>query len=147
MYSKKRSNICAIKRVCVCSILIVCMVALCSCTKKKLSVHKEKDLDFAVVEQSEIPEKLAEEILAKKENGFQLTYKDGEYMYIAIGYGAQETGGYSVRVKELFLAKNVIYIDSSLVGPEENDMVLNAKTYPYVVVKLENRNLNVVFNS
>ena len=128
-------------------VLLICVagLTLSGCEKREYSVKKEYDLDFTIVEQTEIPKKLSEKISERKENEFQITYKDGEYMYIAIGYGVQDTGGYSVNIKELYVAQNAIYINSSLIGPRENDLVLKAKSYPYVVVKLENRDMNVVF--
>ena len=127
-------------------ICIVYVVSLTGCSKKAFSKEKIKDLDFTVLEQSEIPAKLAEEIASKKEEGFKITYIDGEYMYIAVGYGAQETGGYSVVIKELYQTKDAICINSGLIGPRENDLVLKAKTYPYIVIKLEKRDMDVVFN-
>ncbi len=128
--------------------LICMMCVLCSmsgCSKKEISVEKQKDLDFTVLEQGDIPEKLGEEIANKKENGFKITYIDGEYMYIAVGYGKRDTGGYNVLVKDLYLTKNAIYINTSLVGPRENEMVLKATTYPYIVIKTKAIDLNVVF--
>ena len=129
-------------------IVIICgLVLQVGCNKKEIAVEKEQDLDFTVVEQIDIPDKLADEISSKKESGFKIAYEDGEYMYIAIGYGKKDTGGYNVVIKELFLTRNSIYVNSSLIGPRENEMVLKANTYPYIVIKLENRNLNVVFNA
>ena len=129
-------------------ILLVCTFFFNSgCSEKEISAEKVQDLDFTVVEQADIPVKLADEIATKKEGGFKISYKDGEFMYIAIGYGKKDTGGYNVVIKELYLTQNAIYINSSLIGPNENDMVLKANTYPYVVVKIENRDLNVVFNT
>lgn len=125
--------------------VIVMMSSLIGCTSKEISVEKEKDLDFTVVEQGDIPDKLGEEIANKKEKGFKITYVDEGYMYIAVGYGARETGGYNVLVKDLYLTKNAIYINTSLVGPRENEMVLKATTYPYIVIKTTDRGLNVVF--
>lgn len=130
----------------ICMLITICITSVTGCSKKMLSKEKINDLDFTVLEQSEIPTKLAQEISSKKEQGFKLTYIDGEYMYIAIGYGAQDTGGYSVTIKELYQTRNAIYISSRLVGPRENDLVLKAKTYPYIVCKLERRDMDVVFN-
>ena len=126
-------------------VVIAIIVEIVGCSKKDIFVKKEKDLDFTVVEQGDIPEKLGEEIANKKEKGFKITYIDNGYLYIAVGYGARETGGYNVLVKDLYLTKNAIYMNTSLVGPRENEMVLKATTYPYIVIKTMDRGVNVVF--
>jgi len=144
---KRETYFYVVKLVSIVGIIGICMCICLGCSTKKISIKKKCDIDFTVVEQSDIPAKLSEEIANKKENGFKLTYSDGNYMYIAIGYGARDTGGYNVQVKELFMTSNAIYINSSLVGPRENDMVLKATTYPYIVVKIEDNDMNVVFNT
>ena len=126
-------------------LVILIVFFLFGCTKK-LDTKKVEDLDFTVVPASDVPEKLAAQITKDKEQGFKINYKDGEYMYIARGYGKQSTGGYSVKVKELYLSKNAICINTELIGPRENDMVLKAASYPYIVIKLENRDFDVIFN-
>ena len=134
------------KRYMLCMVCIACVLFnLSGCSKREISTEKEKELDFTVVEQADIPEKLGEEIANKKENGFKITYVDGEYMYIAVGYGKRDTGGYNVLVKDLYLTKNAIYINTSLVGPRENELVLKTTTYPYIVIKMKAIDLNVVF--
>ena len=45
----------------------------------------------------------------RKAENFKLTYSDKQYLYICIGYGEQETGGYSIAVNELYLTDNAIY--------------------------------------
>ena len=126
-------------------LVISMMVSLVGCTKK-LDTKKVENLDFTVVPASDVPEKLSAQITKDKEQGFKISYKDGEYMYITRGYGKQPTGGYSVKVKELYMSKNAICINTELIGPRENDMVLKAASYPYVVIKIENRDMDVIFN-
>ena len=133
------------KKVYVFILLAITILMLSGCTKK-LDTKKVENVDFTVVPASDVPEKLALQITKDKEQGFKISYTDGEYMYIARGYGKQPTGGYSVAVKELYMSKNAICINTALIGPRENDMVLKAATYPYIVIKLEKRDFDVVFN-
>ena len=42
------------------------------------------------------------ELEEKKINPFQMTYMDGEYLYIALGYGEQPTGGFSITIHGLY---------------------------------------------
>ena len=62
---------------------------------------KVKDLEFAVVGEPEIPQELKQIIAQKQTAPFKLTYSDEQNLYIAVGYGVQPTGGYSISVNEL----------------------------------------------
>lgn len=104
---------------------------------------KLEDLDYTIVEAEDVPEELMKLIEEKKEAPFTLTYTDKERLYIVSGYGVQSTGGYSIEVPELYLTKENIVIDTNLIGPEEKAVAL--KSYPYVVVMTEFRDLPVLF--
>lgn len=73
-------------------------------------------------------------------------------MYICVGYGKQETGGYSITVNDLYLTANAIYVDTNLIGPEpENRELYHAQetegaSYPYIVVKMQYLDKAVVFD-
>ena len=104
---------------------------------------KVEDLEYTIVEQADVPEELQKIIEEKKEAPFTLTYTDNECLYIVAGYGVQSTGGYSIEVPELYLTKENIVIDTNLIGPTEKAVAL--KSYPYVVVMTEYRELPVLF--
>lgn len=114
--------------------------------------EKIKDIEFTVLGEENIPEELKQIIEEKKEKEFKLTYQDGDYLYICVGYGQQDTGGYSITVNDLYLTANAIYVDTNLIGPEPEDReVYQAKeksgaSYPYVVVKIEYLDEAVVFD-
>ncbi len=115
------------------------------CKAEKTDVKKLKDLDFTVVEDADLPGELKEIIDEKKENPFKLSYSNKDNLYIVVGYGKQNSGGYSISVEELYLTGNAIYIDTNLIGPSKNDLVTQGVTYPYIVVKLEFMDKNIVF--
>ena len=117
-----------------------------SSCKGNNEVVRIRDLEFTVAPEHEIPEALLATINEKKANPFKLTYttKGNEYLYIAVGYGAKNTGGYSISVDDLFLSTNAIYINTNLIGPGK-DLATQAITYPYLVVKLEYMDKSVVF--
>ena len=73
-------------------VLLLVSVLLSGCTILQ-SQKKVQDLEFTVVRPEEIPETLKSRIESKLEEKFTLTYRDSEYLYIARGYGQQETGG------------------------------------------------------
>ena len=127
---------------------ILCVAVLClatACSGKKLSIEKLRDIDFTVVTEDKIPKELKGMMEEKKGLPFKLTYTDKGELYIAVGYGEQATTGYSIEVKELYETKNAIYIHTNLIGPAKDERVLERKTYPYIVVKLEAIDKNVVF--
>ena len=129
-------------------LVLICILplGLLNSCKDKEEVVRVKDLEFTVVPEHEIPEALLATINEKKVEPFKLTFttKGNEYLYIAVGYGAKNTGGYSISVDDLFLSTNAIYVDTSLIGPGK-DLVIQAITYPYIVLKLEYMDKSVVF--
>jgi hypothetical protein len=127
------------------TITITAMLGLIGCKAENTDIKKLEDLEFTVVEDADIPGELKEIIDEKKEEPFKLSYSNKDYLYIVVGYGKQNSGGYSISVDELYLTSNAIYIDTNLIGPSQEDMVSQGVTYPYVVVKLEFRDERVVF--
>ena len=109
------------------------------------SQKKLEDLEYTVVKPAEVPETLAEQIEAEKEAEFQLIYSDQEFLYIAKGYGEQETGGYSISVEECYLGEDAICVKCVLTGPKVGEQVNKAPTYPNIVLKTELREEAVVF--
>lgn len=106
---------------------------------------KLEDIEFTVLSEDEIPEELMGQIEEKKQEEFKLTYSDNSNLYIARGYGKQESSGYSISVDDLYLTENAVFIHTSLIGPAASEQVENSESFPYVVVKLELTDKNVVF--
>lgn len=119
---------------------------LSGCKANKTDKQKIKDLEFTVVEETDIPEELLKIIEEKKTEPFKLKFSNTEYLYIVVGYGEQPTGGYSIKVEELYLMENAIYFDTSLLGPPKDEIVTQVLTYPYIVVKVEYIDKSVVFD-
>lgn len=106
---------------------------------------KIEDLEFTVMDPVDLPEELQEQIIARQEEDFSLTYCDEEYLYIARGYGEQETGGYCISIDQCYRTSNTICVKTTLTGPQEGENVNTAPSYPYIVIKLELRSEEVVF--
>ncbi len=126
-----------------CAILLLITTGCAAVTEK---TEKVRNLEYTVVKEEDIPEALREQIEEKKANRFKLTYEDGEYLYIASGYGEQETGGYCIEMEELYLSSNAIYFSAQLYGPQKGENVTKAVSYPYIVIKLEDLDQPVVFD-
>lgn len=96
-----------------------------------------RDLDFTVVGNQEVPQELQGIIEEKKAAPFKLTYSDGQGLYIAEGYGEQESGGYSIAVRDLYLTEEGIVFSAELMGPEKGEDAGTENSFPYIVVKTE----------
>ncbi len=118
--------------------VIMGLMFLVGCKAEKLETSKIRDIEFTVLAEEEIPTDFLEIIEEKKEAPLKLTFSDGEFLYIAVGYGMQLTGGYSIPVNALYLTTNAIYCDTSLLGPTTEEDLKKAASYPYIVIKMEN---------
>lgn len=126
-------------------IALVCLLWLAGCSLEQAAPAKIEDLEFTVVEESQIPEEFRASIEAEKQLGFHLTFDTEEARYIGVGYGAQETGGYSISVDELYLTENAVYISTTLIGPSKGEAVEESESYPYIVVRTGPSDKSVVF--
>lgn len=106
---------------------------------------KLRDVDFTVVSDAEMPKELAEEIQNVKGKEFQLSYDDGEYLYIAKGYGSRNTSGYSICVKDMYITEHTLVVDTEITGPREGEDVAKKETTPYIVVKTETMEKQIIF--
>lgn len=128
------------------ALLMICVLALCGCSVIKKDSDKVSGLEYTVVENEDLPLELKKLIESKKENTIRLTYATKDYTYIVAGYGKQPTSGYSIRVNDVYVGTNAIYVDVDLLGPESGEQVTELPTTPYIVIKIEKREESVVFN-
>ena len=127
-------------------LLMGCMILLSACSIRKDNSKKLRDIDFTVVDTLDAPEELLDEIENRKEKTFELTYADEGYLYVARGYGAQDTSGYSVEVLSCYEAENTICVETELLGPPKDEEIIEKETYPNVIIKMEYSEKNVVFD-
>lgn len=82
----------------------------------------------------------------KKEASFKMTYADSGYLYLCVGYGKQDSGGYSITVDDLYTSGEMIYLDTSLIGPKQAKELSKTPSYPYIVIKTPFEDKTVVFD-
>ena len=87
----------------------------------------------------DVPDELKNLIAEKQQQPFKLTYSDEQNLYIAVGYGVQSTGGYSISVNELYL------VNTELKGPEKGENAGTEQSFPYIVIRTEYLENPVVF--
>lgn len=117
---------------------VILILSVLGCAMENTAEDKLKDIDFTVVGEDQQPEALKEIIAEKSADPFQISYTLGGEMYIAIGYGEQPSGGYSISVNGFYETEDSMVIDTTLIGPGKAENVTNTPTRPYIVVKAEN---------
>lgn len=146
MLSKNRGYYAAlVLKLLVMGLIVVLMYFMTGCNATDMNSDKVSELDYTVVEYEDLPVELKKLIDEKKENTLRMTYTTKDYTYMVVGYGAQETSGYSIRVNDVYLGKNSVCMDVSLIGPAADEPVSETKTTPYIVVKIEKREEPVIF--
>lgn len=126
--------------------ILLLLGMLCGCGKKEEAPEKVRDLELTVVAKENLPEELLQIVESKKSVPFKFTFNDGEYLYICVGYGEQESGGYSITVEDLYLTQNAIYAKTCLIGPGPDVPDDGVYSYPYIVLKTEYLDYSVVFD-
>lgn len=131
-------------------IIFAVLIAICAvvtgCGSQKSSVATKSEVDFTVVSKNDIPEELAQIIDGQKNSEFQMSSAIDGYTYIIVGYGEQPTGGYSIRVDEVSETDTYIDVKTTLMGPSAGEAVNKLATYPYIVLKIEYTDKNIVFD-
>ena len=121
------------------------MSALTSCEFEESSEEKVKDLDYTVCDESRLPQELKDLINEKRKEPFKFTYRTKDYLYIVVGYGAQDRMDLNVVMKELYLTKNAIFVDTELTTKESNKLDDGLVSYPWIAVKCELYDVQVNF--
>ncbi|MDO4320929.1 MAG: protease complex subunit PrcB family protein [Lachnospiraceae bacterium] len=103
-----------------------------------------KEVDYTVADARKLPEELARLIEENKKEEIRMTYTDGADMYLIRGYGEQETGGYSIEVAECSEDGETVYFDTRLLGPSGQEKLPKEPSYPFLVVKIETREKDVL---
>lgn len=115
------------------------------CKSYNITSDNKKMLDYTLVDRKGTPAELLSVIDERKDKEFTMTYVLEGYLYIVVGYGVQSTGGYSIRVEEVYETENNLGVSTTLIGPDDKKTVNKMVTYPYVVIKMENIDKNIVF--
>lgn len=114
---------------------------------KESKPEQTGEIEYVVVPEEDVPKELLDLIEERKETEFRLSFSEGEDLYLVVGYGQQETGGYSIRILDLYLAEDVIYLDTELQGPlpEETTNVQDDTAAPWIVIKMQKMDKTIYF--
>ena len=103
--------------------IFLMLILLCGCSILDTSDKKISDIEFTVVDETTLPEEVLKMIEERKAEAFQMAYHDGSYSYIIVGYGMQESSGYSIQVNDVYQGEDGIWVDTDLIGPEKSEQV------------------------
>ena len=53
--------------------------------------------------------------------------------------------GYSIIADEVYESKDAVWIHTNLLGPKKGEKTEERKTYPYIVIKMEQTDKYIVF--
>ena len=123
---------------------VLLLPVLFGCGKKEDDRSGRSEVDFEVVPKEELPAPLAEAVEENKKDEIRMTYMDGEDLYLIRGYGEQATGGYSISVLECSEDEEKVYLDTRLLGPENPDEISRDPSYPYLALRIDMRDKEVV---
>lgn len=124
----------------------LCLVLFLSGCHVVEEEERKKSLEYTISNYDHLPTELQEVIDSKKEQPFQITYTNRDYLFIVIGYGKQQLGKYGIQVKQLYALRSGYYIQTELVGKnaetdfnKKSDGTSDSKKEivytPYIVVK------------
>ena len=141
MKKKRRQIIGAL----VLGIFVALVIQLQGCGMQVLPQEERKEVSFTIISKECIPDSLAKLIEERKEEEMKLTYVDQGKRYIVIGYGRQNSGGYSIYIKDFYKTENALYVDTCLMGPKEKKEAQETASYPVMVLRISEMGLPVVF--
>ena len=129
-------------------LLIGLLICLAGCGKKEETARtyeNASDIDYEIVSGSDVPYKVNEKIYRAKDKSFGFSYRDGEEMYIAFGFGEQSTGGYSIQILAAKETETAILIEARLVAPGPEEVVAASPSQPYMILKTANVEKDIQF--
>lgn len=121
------------------------IAALTGCKVEETKEKKIKDLEYTLCDESKLPTELKEIINDRKEEPFKLTYRTKDYLYIVVGYGAQDRTDLNVVMTDLYITENAIFVDTDMTSAETTTLANNLVSYPWLAVKCELYDLEVIF--
>ena len=120
--------------ICIC--FVVCAIfTSCGMLSPDPDNTEGREAAYTLVPDDEMPAELKKILEKRKEKAFKTTFRDGEDLYIAIGYGKQQTGGYSIQILGIHETQKELVVTTQFLGPSKEETVTQMVSCPYVVVK------------
>lgn len=117
-------------------ILLAAVLLLSGCGMQTADRNHEKELEYEVMDTLYVPDQLKEQMEEKKKDPFLLVYGEGDWLYIAVGYGQKETEGYQGTVRRVYESDNTVFVETSLNGPSEEKENDAETVFPCIVIRI-----------
>lgn len=130
-------------------IVVLCVfliTTLTGCSGNSFGEKGYRTLDYTLVDYKNIPQNLMEQMETKMEEGFELTYKEDEYLYIAKGYGNQGKTRTCVSVEKLYSEGTDIFVKFNIINNNKDLGETEVENTPFLVIKTEYRKGEVHFD-
>lgn len=127
------------------TMVVLALTFTTGCTVFEIQEEKLQDIEYTIVKEENQPEEVQLLVEDNQDKEMKMSYTDQGVAYIIIGYGAQETSGYSVEVLEVYETENTVQIDTNLMGPLSSENVVEVETYPYIVICIAENEKPIVY--
>jgi hypothetical protein len=128
-------------------ILVILIGALLVKYVPKFISGGEKEVSYVVLEKNQVPDKIQEILPRYKMLERALAAKVEDQIYVIVTRGEKLTGGYSVDIERMQLAKeneeSKLVVYAVFKDPKPDELVTQAITYPYIVAKTDLKDLPV----
>ncbi len=139
----------------VCILLVTGVFVGCNHTDivNKGEIDENKDIQLGNLNFEHIQETSLDDESLK--NWFENNYKNEgisskkykDHVYILLGGGEQNTGGYSTEITSIVGKENEIVINGKLNSPKEGEMVIQALTYPNTIIKIAKDDREIILGN
>lgn len=126
-------------------VAVFILAVLSGCDINKTSHKKITDLDYTVCDERGLPHELMNIINDKKKEPCKFTYRTNDYLYIIVGYGAQDRKDLNVVVSSLYMTENAIYIETDLTTVDNAGLEKGLVSHPWIAIKINNCDVPVNF--
>lgn len=123
---------------------VLILLTLTACSSSKKSAPERTELVYTVEDIRNLPQELQNIIEEHKKQEIRLSYTDGPELYLIRGYGEQQTGGYSIAIRECSEDEQSILLDTMLIGPHNPEEMKEEPSYPYVVLKTDQKEKEII---
>lgn len=127
---------------------LIISLGLCSaCTLNERAAIPQtgKTIAYKIISDEKTEAALMDAVTEAKAQRFHIVYRNGDRMFLAVGYGEQPSSGYSITVEDIYEKDGVVYVCTMLVGPQKNEKTSSVRTFPYIILEMENMDCEIVF--
>ncbi len=128
-------------------ILIIAAVALMVRYVPRLISGGDKQVSYAVLEETEVPEKIVQILPRYKMLERALAAKVEDQVYVIVTRGEKLTGGYMVDIDKIVLEKEndetKLVVHAIFTDPKPEELVPQVPSYPYIIAKTDLKELPI----